>query len=177
MSLFQQGHALVIGVGDYADPALKLPQPIPVAEACEVVWALRDADIAGYPENQVQRVGDDNRPATRLEVVKSLTDLAARVTEEDTVFLFYCGHGVMGEDGVYYLTTKDTELTPDRKVKKDTGLSHTSLMTLLGRVKAKKLLFVLNACFSGHVQPTLGAGKALRRGAFRRPPLQDPQRR
>ena len=64
--------------------------------------------------------------------------------------------GVLGEDGLYYFTTQDTALTPDQKAKKETGVSAPQLLELLRKVKAQRLLILINACFSGHVGPTLG---------------------
>jgi uncharacterized caspase-like protein len=73
------------------------------------------------------------------------------------MFLYFCGHGVLGEDGVYYFTTHDTVLTPGNLVRKGTGVSGPEILDRLRAIPARKLLFVINACFSGHLSPALGA--------------------
>jgi len=158
MPQFQQGHALLIGVADYRDPGLKLPKPITVADAQGVADALMNPAVAAYPPDQVYLLPNAGRRATRDELVRALEQLAKQVAPTDTAFIFFCGHGLLGEDGEYYFTTEDTALTTGNRVKAGTGLSRTNLLELLRAVKAQKLLFVINACFSGHVGPTLAPG-------------------
>lgn len=100
-------------------------------------------------------IPDGGTHATKAEVIQALEQFAGRVGSADTAFIFFCGHGVLGEDGEYYFTTQDTVLTSGNLVKAGTGLSKTKLLELLRAVKARKLIFVINACFSGHVSPTL----------------------
>jgi len=140
MPLFQQGHALSIGVVDYHDPGLRLPRPITLDDARGVTDALKDAAVAAYPSNQVHLLPDAGSQATRAEVIRALEQLAGRVSPADTVFIFFCGHGVLGEDGEYHFATQDTVLTTGYRVKTGTGLSKTRLLELLRAVKAQKLL-------------------------------------
>lgn len=58
--------------------------------------------------------------ATRDGILAALDTLAVRVGEDDTVFVFYAGHGEYGDDG-YYLTTHDTQLV-GRKVTVGSGI-------------------------------------------------------
>ena len=157
MAFFQQGHALTIGVADYQDSALKLKKLITLADAKGVADALKDPAVAAYPPEQVHLVPGEGRQATRNGVVEAMEQLAGRVAPNDTFFFFFCGHGVLGEDGEYYLTTEDTILTTGNLVKAGTGLSRMKLLELLRAIKAQKLLVVINACFSGHIGPTLAA--------------------
>jgi Caspase domain len=159
MPLFKQGHALVIGVADYQDPGLRLKAPITVADARGVADALENPAVAAYPHRQVQLIPDAGRRATLEGVIQALEKLAGRVGPDDTAFVFFCGHGVLGEDGDYYFTTEDTALTASKRAKAGTGLSKTKLLEMLRQVQAQKLLFVINACFSGHVSPTLSASQ------------------
>ena len=152
MALFEQGHAISIGVGAYREPALRAP--ITVADARGVADALADPAVGAYPAAKVMLLHDDQ--ATRAGVMAALRQLADRVTPADTVVLFFCGHGILGEDGLYYFTTQDTALTPDNQVRAGTGLSGPEILDLLRAIKAQKLLFLINACFSGHLNPTLG---------------------
>ena len=157
MPQFQQGHALVIAVSDYKDPGLKLAKPITVADAEGVADALKDPAVAAYPSGQVYLIPKDGGRATKEAMVKAFEQFSGRVASSDTAFIFFCGHGVLGEDGEYYLTTEDTVLTAKGRVKGGTGLAKTKLLDLLRAVKARKVLFIINACFSGHVGGTLSA--------------------
>jgi Caspase domain len=155
MPQFEQGHVLAIGVADYQDPDLKLSKPLTVADAKGVADALKDPGVAAYPPGQVQLIPEGGTRAIRAEVIRAFEQFAGRVGPNDTALVFYCGHGVLGEDGEYYLTTEDTVLTADCRVKQGTGLAKTKLMELLRAVKAQKVLFIINACFSGHFGGTL----------------------
>jgi hypothetical protein len=157
MATFQQGHALSIGVGTYQDPAWNAP--ITVADATEFAEALKDPAGGGYPAAQVELLHDAQ--ATREGVKAALAGLAKRAKEGDTTVVYFCGHGVLGDDGLYHFTTHDTAFTPGKKAKAGTGLSAPEILELLRKVNAQKLLFLINACFSGHLGPTLGPSEAL----------------
>ncbi len=163
---FSKG-GLVIGVSDYEDPGLKLAKPITLADAKGVAEALHDPTVAAYPAGQVRLIPEQGTRATRVEVVKAFEQFAGQVKPDDTAFIFYCGHGVLGETGEYYLTTEDTVLNTHGRVKEGTGIAKLELLKLLTEVKAQKVLFIINACFSGHVGGTLSASASVARRRLR----------
>lgn len=148
----------MIGVGEYQDPDWRAP--ISVADAQGVVDALKDAQVSAYPPNQVEFLHDQK--ATREGVTAALKQLSGGVKATDTVVLFFCGHGLLGTDNEYYFATQDAVFTADGKIQAGTGLRGSDLIGLLRAIESKKLLFIINACFSGHLNPTLGA--RVRRG-------------
>jgi hypothetical protein len=150
--LFSGGHALVIGVGSYTHDAGK-NVPITVADAQEVASVLRDPQFCGYPEHQVNKLHD--AAATREGILATLDALAANTTTDDTVFLFYSGHGNAGDDGHYYLTTNDTRWTSS-KVISGTGIRDGELLERLRLIPSKRMLLIFNACHAGSISPTLG---------------------
>jgi hypothetical protein len=148
---FTQAHALVIGVGSHQfSPHIDVP--ITVADAKAVAEVLQDSKICGYPPAQVILL--DNQKASKGGILTALGDMAKRVKPEETVFLYYCGHGALGTDGNYYLVSHDAKLKGARVVK-DTGVSESELINQLRAIPAKRLLMVFNACFSGNISPTL----------------------
>ncbi len=149
---FSQGRALLIGVGTYRH-APWLDVPICAADARAVAAVLRDPDYCGYPADRVSVVHDAS--ASRDGVLAALDDLAAQAGEDDTVLLFFCGHGGYGDDGEYYLTTHDTRIH-NGKVASGSGLRDSELLERLRAVKAKRLLLLVNACHAGALSPTLG---------------------
>jgi hypothetical protein len=159
MSEFAQGHALVIGVGDYQDARWRAP--ITVKDAEGMVDALTAPSVSGYPDRQVLRMY--NERATRQGVIEGLRRLARDAQQDSTVIIFFAGHGALGDDGSYYFATQDTVFTPDQKIQAGTGLSSAELLDLLRAIQAQKLLFIINACFSGHLQDfaSLGAQASL----------------
>jgi len=149
---FTCGHALIIGVGSYQhEPGLNVP--ITAADAQAVATILRDPQYCGYPEAQVTQLS--NADATRDSILAALNDLAARTKPDDTVLLFYSGHGEHSADGVYHLTTHDTRLA-QRKVVVGTGISQPELLDKLRAIPAKRLILLLNACHAGELSPVLG---------------------
>jgi hypothetical protein len=154
---FDSGHALLIGVGSY----LYAPQmnvPITVADAETLGTILRDQQLCGYLEDRVRILHDAS--ATKESILAALGDLAVRAGADDTIFVFYCGHGHYGHDGNYYLTTYDTQITNGR-VMAGTGISQQELLAAIKAIPARRAILVFNACHSGDVVPSLGTDASL----------------
>lgn len=149
---FEQGYALVIGVGRYAHHK-HLSLPITVEDAKEVKKVLLDGKRCGYPEGQVRLLHDAG--ASTQGILDELDQLAEQSRPEHTLVIFYAGHGMYGTDGLYYLTTHDTQLS-DHKVVPGTGISEAILLSKLRNIKAKRLLLLFNACHAGELMPSLG---------------------
>jgi hypothetical protein len=149
---FDRGHALLIGVGTYQHTS-RLNVPITADDARAVAQVLRDPRFCGYPASQVALLHDQQ--ATSAGILAALDDLANRTRLDDTVVLFYCGHGDFGDDGEYYLTSHETRIA-DKKVVGGTGLSQKTLLEKLRAIRARRMLLIFNACHSGAVAPTLG---------------------
>ncbi|MCB0033990.1 MAG: caspase family protein [Anaerolineales bacterium] len=151
---FTQGHALVIGVGTHAGNFTDVP--ITVADAHAVVSILKNDKQCGYPAAQVNFLHDET--ATKAGILSALKTLADTVSEDDTVFIFYCGHGDLGTDGNYYLVTYDAQ-NDGGQVAAGTGVSEAELLQALKEIPAKRVITIFNACHSGHISPTLAAGE------------------
>jgi hypothetical protein len=149
---FDQGHALLIGVGTYAN-APQLNVAVTTADAEQVAQVLSEPRLCGYPANQVTLLCDG--AATRAGILQALNNLAARASKDNTVLLFYSGHGHYGEDDAYYLTTNDMRLTTSGKIVNRTAVRQDELLEALQRVQAERVLLIFNACHSGEISPTL----------------------
>lgn len=149
---FTRGHALIIGIGAYQNlPQLNVPAT--VADAQAVAAALRDPQLCGYPAGQVALLCDG--AATRAGLLGALDDLAARAGADDTVFLFYSGHGHGGANGAYSLMSYDSQIAPDRTLAG--GVSQQELLGRLRALPARRVLLIFNACHAGAITPTLAA--------------------
>jgi hypothetical protein len=149
---FDKGRALVIGVGSYSE----IPQaniPISVTDARAVRSVLCNPDLCGYLPERVTLLHDGK--ASREAILGALAALTAETAPEDTVLLYYCGHGDYGTDGNYYLTTHDTRTSGGRVVR-GTGIHEAELLGKLRTVPARRLLLLFNACHSGEISPVLG---------------------
>jgi hypothetical protein len=145
---FTNGFALIIGIGTYANTP-KLNVPITAQDAQEIAEVLKDQSKCGYPAQQVTLLNDAS--ATRDRILQELDAIAQQVSDSDTFFLFYSGHGEYGTDG-YYLTTHDTQLE-NKKVVTGTGISEKELLEKLRAIKAKRTFLFFNACHSGEISP------------------------
>jgi|GEM_PF-1181463 len=151
--LFREGHALVIGVGAYVDPAWNAPTAEHDARA--LYQTLTDPAFSAYPSEQVELLlGPD---ATRAGVLDALGRLARRARQDSTALVVFTGHGALGDDGPYYLATHDTRFS-GAQIARGTGVSVRDLALALRAVPAKQLLLALNACFSGVAGAKLGTG-------------------
>jgi hypothetical protein len=151
---FSNGHALIIGVGQYQHMS-KYNVPIAARDAAAVAETLQNPSICGYPAGQVILLTDQD--ATRAAILSALEILSARMDAESTLFLFFVGHGVYGTDGNYYLTTHDSQLQ-GKQVAAGTGVSDAELLEKLRQIKAKRMLLVINACHSGALSPSFDIG-------------------
>lgn len=146
--MFNAGHALVIGVGSYAN-APTMNVPLTAEDARQVAAVLRDPRYCAYPPNQVTLLTDAD--ATRQNILAALDRLATTAGDDATVLLFYSGHGAFGDEG-YYLTTYDTQMV-NENVQTDTGVRESELLARLNAIKAQRALLIFNACHSGAIAP------------------------
>lgn len=131
--------ALVIGIEKY--------QKLPAAQ-----FAERDAATMrqyllrlGYPERSIIHLIGEN--ATRSSLSSYLDEwLPKNVNADSTVFVYFSGHGAPAEE------TKQAYLVPwdaDVKFLQSSAYPLKSLYAALNRLKAKRKIVVLDACFSG----------------------------
>ncbi len=147
---FNQGRALIVGVGQYQYvPTANLAQTS--SDAANFANAL--INQGGYPPSQVKPLLDGD--ATRAALIAAMQQLAKEAQPGDTVVFFYSGHGDYATDGSFNLTTTDTQLY-NGQIKVGTALSQDDFLNLLRQIKARQLLIILNSCHSGNLNPSLG---------------------
>jgi hypothetical protein len=154
--MFSRGHALIIGVGTYLNKSSFKDVPITVEDARQVDAVVRNPHYCGYPEHQVTLLHDTT--ASRDNILKALDELA-KTSKDDTVLIFYSGHGEYGEDG-YYLTTHETKVQ-NGKVVAGTGVHERELLEKIRGIPAKRALLIFNACHSGEISPESLGGEEL----------------
>lgn len=152
MSAFQQGHALIIGVGEHLH-ASDYDAPLTGVDAEVIAATLIDPAICGYPHDQVSLL--TNEQASHSRIVEELERLTQQTNEDSTVFIFFSGHGLLAADKSYHLASYDMKLE-GTKIVAGSGLSESKLLEIVRRIPARHLLFIVNACHAGMVAPILG---------------------
>jgi WD40 repeat protein len=79
--------------------------------------------------------------------VKALKQKLQQTTENDKVIIAYSGHGMLGKDYDYYLSTYAVNFNNPE----ENGLSYDELESLLDSIPARKKLMLIDACHSGEV--------------------------
>lgn len=153
---YPQGHALLIGVANYQQ-VTNLPTAI-LNDALDVAATLTSPSYCGYEPKNVLTLLDSQ--ATRVAVLNSLAELATRAGTDDTVCIFFSGHGaVVGNPGAEdsVLVTVDTDLADIEK----TSISSDEFAQALSQIKAKRVLVFIDACHAGGaaISKTLTDGK------------------
>ena len=134
-------YALLIGISKYANASLSLN--FAAADAKSLQAVLLDPEIGAYKPENVRLLVDDQ--ATRKNVVSALsTWLGNRVKPEDSVIIFYSGHGALGGGNEAYWVTYDADVD-------DLGssaISNKEISTLIGNLSAKRKITFIDSCYS-----------------------------
>lgn len=159
--------AVVIGVGRYDNPDIPTLQ-YTVADAEAVYQAL--VGVAGFKKEHVLLLTDKTEKRPTLRNVKWAlgTFLARSAKKDDTVLIFFAGHGApevdqrgVERDGLSkYLVPGDAD--PDDLY--STGLPMDELQTVFGRIEAERVVAFLDACYSGAAGGRTFASKRTRAG-------------
>lgn len=140
MSTFNQGHALVVGVG--AD----LPGTEDDAEA--LAEALTAPGRCAYPPGQVCLLTGEN--ATRDRILTALDTLAESTNTESTALVYFSGHGyrVTSSMGAAYFLLPHGYDTDDLA---ETCIKGDEFTVKLRAIHAQKLLVLLDCCRAGGI--------------------------
>ena len=141
---FATGHAVVIGVANYRN-APPLPDAV-LNDARDVAGVLKSKAHCGYDASNVHLLLDGD--ATLESIRATLASVAGVSRPDDTVVIFFSGHGAQLGD----LVDPESALVPvdcDARKLRTTTLSETELSAALQRFVARRLLVVIDACHSG----------------------------
>ncbi|MBI1295315.1 caspase family protein [bacterium] len=143
MTTFTQGHALLVGVGG--------DLPNTVDDAKGIAELLLDPERCAYPPSQVTLLtGQD---ATRARVIDGLTQLAQRTGPNDTVIVYFSGHGYRLASSIgtlYFLMTYDYNVNKLG----ETAISGSEFVEKLRALQSRKLLLLLDCCHAGGLKDT-----------------------
>lgn len=126
--------AVLFGNNDYAPPIPGLETPI--ADVEKIASTLRTR--FGYDARVIKN-------ASKSQIIEALNGMATKATQEDSVLLFYAGHGYLMED-----TNMGFWIPIDGSVKTAANwVSNKDISKLLAAIPARQLILVSDSCFSG----------------------------
>lgn len=140
MNTFNQGFALVIGVG--AD------LPNTVDDAVGLAEILKDPTRCAYPPDQVHLLTSED--AHRQQILAALDRLAQSTSSQSTVVVYFSGHGyqaISPTGEFYYLMPNGYDLHRLYQ----TAIRGGEFTDRLHAIPARKLLVLLDCCHAGGV--------------------------
>ncbi len=133
--------ALIVGVSDYVESFQPLPWAKRDADAIETV--LRHPQIGGF-DSIVKLLNPQ-----RQELAEAIENLFAERTADDTLLLYFSGHGVKDERGVLHLAVPQTRKRANGELSKATALGAHVIHDSMERSRSRRQIVILDSCFSG----------------------------
>ena len=144
-------HALIIGVGNYQDPAAGELKGVPY----DVISAGKIADAMGVPRSN-QIVLQDSK-ADKASIIRELDGLAKRVAPGDRVLVYFSGHGTRWP-GAQGKCMEGLYPYDGQAITHAEFAQHVSPLSKI----ADKLITIVDACHSGGIVAgrtrSIGAG-------------------
>jgi hypothetical protein len=156
----QRGAAVVVAASDYQQLP-SLPAAV-TADARAIVSVLTDPGVGAYPRERVSLLAGND--PTRERILDALADLARSTTPEDTVVIYWTGHGgrvADGEETGEYLLPIDCDGgTPELLAA--TAISGSEVDAALRDIPAERVAVFFDCCHAGGI----GWSKAAAAPAF-----------
>jgi predicted nucleic acid-binding protein/HEAT repeat protein len=151
---------LVVGVDGPADSSLARLGSAE-RDARTLADVLADREGSAVPESQISCL--TGAEATRDAILAALDTFAGQVTAEDSLLLYFAGHG-LGHDASFFLCCADTVLSQ----LDTTAVGSEDLDRRLRSLAVRGVLVVLDCCESaGFAENAPSTFRALRTGEFR----------
>lgn len=137
-------YALIVGIGQFRNGITQLRYAEKDAE--DMYRYLVAPDGAGFDAQKVTLL--QGHKATHGAIDGALDRIQRSAREDDFVLLYFSSHGTPPDKfGGVHVVTYDTEVKPRERVWK-TSLTEDRLREFIEGVRAKRLLVVLDACYS-----------------------------
>jgi hypothetical protein len=152
MTTFANGHALLVGIDEYADPTIQSLGIVPRVDAEDIAGVLRDPARCGYLPERVRTLM--GRHATRKAILYELDHLRTATTADSSAMVYFSGHGSHLPDGDYLLPADADGSSPEQMSR--TAISAAEVNDRLNAIPAGKLLTILDCCHAGGVAAPVG---------------------
>ena len=163
---------LIIGINRFQDSKIRELEYCR-ADAISLKALLTDRRYAPFHSVEVKTLLDDE--ATREKVRACLEELGNRSSPMDTVVIYFSSHGIQQEQGNAYWVLNDSRV--DQKAYKirqlrlmpASALERSEISGLLSRIRSKRLLVIIDSCFSAATVISYPRGKNFRAPEVRNP--------
>jgi uncharacterized caspase-like protein len=132
--------AVIIGIGQYQDSRLNLR--FTENDAQGLYDVLTNPDVGGFPKEHVKLLL--NQDATAKNIKSAIGRwLIQQAGPNDTVIIYYAGHGAPEGNETYWVT-----YDADINDLFSSALNNNVVADMLSRIQAKRLITLLDACYS-----------------------------
>jgi hypothetical protein len=137
-----RNRALIVGVSNY--PAGISVLPAVTSDVREIVRLLGSA-AGKFQGGDIRLLADAD--ATRARVLEELRDVLGGADQDDTIFAYLAGHGVLDTAGNYFFVPHDTKLTDIQ----NSAVPLEEVKAIFDSSKSERLLLWLDFCRSGGI--------------------------
>ena len=142
-------HVFSVGINAYKDATMNLTYARPDAESIADLFDSAKGGKAGgglFAQTHVARLLDGD--ATGAAILAGIGTLAQTAQPEDVVLVYLAGHGEMADDVWNFLPTEMRQMALPERVK-EFGIPWSRIEAAVGKIRARKVILVLDACKSG----------------------------
>ncbi len=135
-------YVLAIGVSEYNNPELKLG--FAAKDAGDFANAIAKQKGSLYGDVVIKKL--TNKEATKDDIIDGLDWIQKQTGQKDVAMIFYAGHGINDNNGVFYMLPVGADLERVRA----TCLNFEELKQTVSSIAGKVVVFI-DACHSGNV--------------------------
>ncbi|MEH2398862.1 caspase, EACC1-associated type [Nostoc sp.] len=134
--------ALLIGVSEYEAGLNPLPSAVKDVEGMRRV--LVNPEMGDFAEADVTVLKNPQRQ----EMEDAIYNLYANREKDDLLLFYFSGHGVKVESGEFFFSTRRTSKNQGKLIP-TSAVSATNVHSWMKDSKSKRLVLILDCCFSG----------------------------
>jgi WD40 repeat protein len=160
-------YLITIGINQYKNPKYNLNYAQADAESVATLLGQNTLSLFG----EVISYPILNDKAIKANIVNAFEEVSKKSVEQDVLFVYYAGHGVMSEGSVkaseFFMVPFDvTQLYGKDDMLFEKGISAEEIKTYATRINAQKQIFILDACQSAGALETVATRGAVEEKAI-----------
>jgi WD40 repeat protein len=160
-------YLITIGINQYKNPKYNLNYAQADAESVATVVGQNSSSLFG----EIVSYSILNDKAVKANIVNAFEEVSKKSLEQDVLFVYYAGHGVMSEGSVkaseFFMVPFDvTQLYGKDEMLLERGISAEEIKSYARRINAQKQIFILDACQSAGALESVAARGAVEEKAI-----------
>ncbi|HEX8607002.1 MAG TPA: caspase family protein, partial [Pedobacter sp.] len=137
-------YVVAIGVSNYENPRYRLQY---ADKDAREVFSILTSQKQRYRKTRIPGLEPIlNESATR-EHINGLKEILLKSHPEDTVVLFFSGHGILDNNLNYYFATYDIDIANPQ----ERGISYSDILNLLDGIPARNRVVLIDSCHAGEL--------------------------